>query len=182
MNSEPSEQSQKSVSARRRLFQILAVGGTAAVVLPTKWVKPVVDAVIVPAHAAGSVVRVSGIYGNSGGVLLGSASVLDRFTGMLMSSAQANNIQSCANTVCISFDIPANGNTVQIWALNVPGTTNIQANNTLDNVTVGQLAFSGMYADSVYLRGTITATPNALCSSGTFTFPRVSAACNSAPT
>jgi hypothetical protein len=54
MKTPHSEKSEKTVSARRRLFQIMVVGGTAAIVLPEKWVKPVVDAVIVPAHADGS--------------------------------------------------------------------------------------------------------------------------------
>lgn len=39
---------------RRRLLKALVIGGTAAAVLPEKWVKPVVDTVIVPAHAQGS--------------------------------------------------------------------------------------------------------------------------------
>ncbi len=180
-----SPSSEKTVSARRRLFQIMAVGGTAAIVLPEKWVKPVIDAVIVPAHAAGSVVRTAGIYGNSGvGVGSNSASVLDRFAGMFMSSAHAAT-STCANTPCISFDIPAASQTpvrVSIWALDTPGSTFINPNNTLDPVTVGQLKFSNLSLSVVdqVLTGRIDA--NTVCVSGTFSFPRVSNVCSSAPT
>ncbi|MBK9441813.1 MAG: hypothetical protein IPN53_11080 [Comamonadaceae bacterium] len=181
------DKSEKAVSARRRLFQIMAVGGTAAIVLPEKWVKPVVDAVIVPAHAAGSVARASGIYGNSGGsaMVVSKANVFERFAGMLMSSAHAD-VLSCSDpgSGCISFDIPAFPQTlVQIYALGLTGSTQILTNNTLENKTVGALTFSNMSisASPDRLNGTITAGPNALCTSGSFSFPRVSNVCSSSP-
>ena len=38
---------------RRKVMKILLIGGVAtAVMLPGKWTKPIVNAVIVPAHAA----------------------------------------------------------------------------------------------------------------------------------
>ena len=150
MSTEPSEKSEKSVSARRRLFQILAVGGTAAVVLPAKWVKPVVDAVIVPAHAAGSVVgRVGGIYGN-GGVQTtqntNRASALERFAGMIIGSAHAAAVPLIAcgsltnpNTVCISFSIPsAPGTSVTVVTSNQGSSSvpQIYPNNNLPTVSV----------------------------------------------
>lgn len=39
---------------RRRLLKTLILGGAVTAVLPEKWIKPVVDTVIVPAHAQGS--------------------------------------------------------------------------------------------------------------------------------
>ena len=170
MDTEPSEKSQKSVSARRRLFQILAVGGTAAVVLPAKWVKPVVDAVIVPAHAAGSVVgRVGGIYGN-GGVQTtqntNSASALDRFAGMIIGSAHAAVLPlTCGsltdpNSVCISFSIPsAPGTNVTVVTSNQGSSSvpQIYPNNTIDNVSVGNLSFTGLtYTPGLNVSGNVS--------------------------
>ncbi len=44
----------KTLSARRKLLKSLVAGGGAAVTansLPDKWAKPVVDSVLLPAHA-----------------------------------------------------------------------------------------------------------------------------------
>jgi hypothetical protein len=40
-------------ATRRRVLEILTVGGlTVTILLPSRWIKPVVESVIVPAHAA----------------------------------------------------------------------------------------------------------------------------------
>jgi hypothetical protein len=179
MNTQDSEKSQKVVSARRRLFQIMAVGGTAAVVLPEKWVKPVVDALIVPAHAAGSVVRVQGIYGNSGPLQTvdsGRGNVLERFAGAFMGSAHAAaaELPSCQlanpNNTCIAFDIASlPSTTVQVFADGNSNTATIYPNNFISNVTVGGLAFTNLRATTTNLLGTI-GSPN--CVSEEFSFPR----------
>jgi hypothetical protein len=40
---------------RRRVLEILGVGGlTVTIVLPSRWIKPVVESVVVPAHAQAS--------------------------------------------------------------------------------------------------------------------------------
>jgi len=47
----------KASSARRKLLKSLAAGGgvwTTSKVLPDRWHKPVVDSIILPAHAGGS--------------------------------------------------------------------------------------------------------------------------------
>jgi hypothetical protein len=45
---------------RRRVLEILTVGGlTVTIFLPSKWIKPVVESVIVPAHAQASPLRVN---------------------------------------------------------------------------------------------------------------------------
>jgi hypothetical protein len=177
MNTQDSEKSQKVVSARRRLFQIMAVGGTAAVVLPEKWVKPVVDALIVPAHAAGSVVRVQGIYGNSGPLQTvdsGRGNVLERFAGAFMGSAHAAELPpspcGLANSTCIAFDIAGlPSTTVQVFADGNSNTATIYPNNFISNVTVGGLAFTNLRATTTNLLGTI-GSPN--CVSEEFSFPR----------
>ena len=55
----PNHQAQKSPqsSSRRRILTALAAGTGAAVLLPEKWVKPIVDKVMVPAHAQATVVE-----------------------------------------------------------------------------------------------------------------------------
>ena len=48
---------EKTSPARRRLLKSLAAGGgvwTGSKVLPENWTRPVVDSVILPAHAGGS--------------------------------------------------------------------------------------------------------------------------------
>jgi hypothetical protein len=42
---------------RRRVLKIAGIGGAAAVtlILPSKWTKPIVESIVVPAHAAASV-------------------------------------------------------------------------------------------------------------------------------
>jgi hypothetical protein len=43
---------------RRRVLQSLGIGGAVlAIGLPTRWTRPVVESIIVPAHAAASPVR-----------------------------------------------------------------------------------------------------------------------------
>lgn len=44
----------KKEEARRRILKKMAVGGgivTASQVMPERWIKPVIDSVILPAHA-----------------------------------------------------------------------------------------------------------------------------------
>ena len=47
----------KKEAARRRILKKMAVGGgivTASQVMPERWTKPVIDSVILPAHARSS--------------------------------------------------------------------------------------------------------------------------------
>ena len=191
--SESSEKPDKSVSARRRLFQILAVGGTAAVVLPAKWVKPVVDAVIVPAHAAGSVVgRVGGIYGNGGLQTTQSTNRvggLERFAGMIIGSAHAAFPLNCGtltdpNSICISFSIPsAPGTSVTVVASNQGSSSvpQIYPNNTIDNVSVGDLSFTGLtYTPGLNVSGNVS-SPSCNNISQPFVFTSQLFACQISP-
>lgn len=48
---------QQPDSGRRRILKVITIGGvatTATLLLPSKWAKPVVQSVIVPAHAQAS--------------------------------------------------------------------------------------------------------------------------------
>lgn len=178
--------SEKTVSARRRLFQIMAVGGAAAVVLPEKWVKPVIDAVILPAHAAGSVVRVGGIFGNQGPLFVASnqGNVLDRFAGMLMGSAHAAIVlPSCGaeNTLCIAFEIAALPSTsVQVYVGGSLGSASISSGNAITDVTVNGLAFSNLIATTAAVSGNVTST-NPSCLTGPITLPKRTVLACSAP-
>ncbi len=45
----------KVAADRRTFLRVIAIGGVAtAVMLPSRWMKPIVNSVIVPAHAASS--------------------------------------------------------------------------------------------------------------------------------
>jgi hypothetical protein len=48
----------ESNTTRRRVLEILAVGGlTVTILIPSKWIKPIVETVFLPAHAAASPVN-----------------------------------------------------------------------------------------------------------------------------
>ncbi len=193
MSMQKPDSSEKTVSARRRLLQAFAVGGTAAVVLPEKWVKPVIDAVIVPAHASGSVVPIVGTYGNSGNPVMGnngSGNFLDRFAGMLIGSAYATgSLPACGlvatSNACISFAITAgSANNVSVLVNCPPNawdfmTVSRYPNNSIDDVTLPNsgYSFTNLVVNSIYLNGMVS-KPN--CASEAFSFPRASACTNPA--
>lgn len=148
---------------RRRLLQALAVGGVSAAVLPEKWVKPVIDAVIVPAHAAGSVVQINGIYSNQGFSLGSTSGYLERFAGFFISSAHAQTASwPHGNTQCVSFDFGNNPN-VAVAIIDgslMTGTTVVFPNNVVQDVTIGNFGFTGMTVTPTSLNG-LVAYPNA---------------------
>jgi hypothetical protein len=41
-------------TTRRRVLKILVGGVTVAILIPSKWIKPIVESVVVPAHAQAS--------------------------------------------------------------------------------------------------------------------------------
>lgn len=142
---------------RRRLLQALAVGGVSAAALPEKWVKPVIDAVIVPAHAAGSVVQVTGIYSNEGLGLGSASSYLERFAGFLVPSAHAQSSGSFFGGNCVSFDFTNNPSvTVYLYQTNGSGysvETTVQPSNAVANVTIRSYVFSGLTVSPTRLDG-----------------------------
>jgi hypothetical protein len=187
MSTQNSEKPQATVSARRRLLQIMAVGGTAAVVLPEKWVKPVVDAVIVPAHAATSV-PISGIFGNHGTLAFadsGQGNFLERVAGMVVGSAHAastvpfcglevtlNNVQNVV--VDITFNILSNNLTNVIVDCYTSAAPGIAPVNTFSNVICNSLIFTSMSLTANTLSGTCVSSRQD-CGSGLFTLYRKNA-------
>lgn len=102
--------------SRRRLLSAIALGGGAAAVLPERWVKPVVDAVLLPAHAQATMVQNFGLYSNQNGNNVQgrlSTGLLDRMAGFLVGTAAAGaapgdctNPNTLPNTFCVSLDVP----------------------------------------------------------------------------
>ncbi|MGM0553979.1 MAG: twin-arginine translocation signal domain-containing protein [Pseudomonadota bacterium] len=54
-HSKPENNTRKAApDSRRRLLKLLGLGGAAAVIMPERWSKPIIDSVILPAHAQGT--------------------------------------------------------------------------------------------------------------------------------
>lgn len=89
--------------ARRRLIKSLAAGGAigAAVTLPEKWAKPVIDAVIVPLHAQTSPVPINPIL--LAGIWTGSWT--DTVLGTSGSATMTVTVDTGAQTFQISLDL-----------------------------------------------------------------------------
>lgn len=122
-----SEGVEKVQVSRRRLLSAIALGGGAAAVLPERWIKPVVDAIVLPAHAQATVGQNFGMYSSqNGGNIQGqrsmpSGSFLDRMAGFLVGTAAASGLaggcshaNTLPNTFCVSFDVPQAGANVEI--------------------------------------------------------------------
>lgn len=178
MNAKTQKPEHDIAPGRRRLLKTLAVGGAAAVALPGKWVKPVIDMVIVPAHAQGSFANINGLFINQNSplwTLNRPGALLERFADLLVGSAHAGT-SSCNlnNSACIAFEI--NRPNVFISLLGpVPlnpamGATQIFANNVIQDVVIDGREFSNMYASPSAIAGTVN-IPNVTCSEA-FLLPR----------
>lgn len=91
------EDNEKPISAgRRRLLGTLAAGGAAAVLLPEKWTRPVIDRILVPAHAQ-QVSRVTVLYFTNREQLGQSQSgnLFERIADVLIPPAHAIPANSC---------------------------------------------------------------------------------------
>lgn len=89
--------------ARRRLLKTLAAGGVAGAALPAQWTKPVIEAVILPAHAQATSGTVVG--GGGGGGAPGPAptgSVGESILNFFVSPAQAGSCVSMGYCIQIS--------------------------------------------------------------------------------
>lgn len=144
---------------RRRLLKVLALGGVSAAVVPEKWVRPVIDAVIVPAHAQGSIVRINGIYSN-GGDPIGSApgSFMERLANLIIPAAHALPPGPFGGD-CVTFDCTGNP-VANVIIVRSPGTTfsettEIRANNTLADVNVAGYQFFELSVSASSLRGKV---------------------------
>lgn len=149
-------------SGRRRLLQALALGGASAAVLPEKWVRPVIDAVIVPAHAQGSIVHINGIYSNvQNGIGAVPGSFMERLANFVVPSAHAQAGNPFANLEQVHFDCRANPN-VQVRYYNSYSSlcetmpTTIFANNVIQDVKVGTYTFFNLLASPSTLTGQVS--------------------------
>ena len=169
-----------TTNGRRRLLKMLAAGGVASVALPEKWVKPVVDAVIVPAHAQGSIFVINGIFTNQP-ITVGSfnpGTLMDRFAGLFISSANAA-LPACQldNTLCVAFDCTATPNVaVYLSTLSQCGiasstSTTIFPNNAIADVSIDNYNFTNLVASSSAISGVVSNSNPNVCSTSVFTLP-----------
>lgn len=144
--------------SRRTLLKSIAAGGGAVVAgktLPDTWKKPVIDSVMLPAHAQTSGEDFSGLYSTQNAFLrpvnrTGSGSPVrvakglgERLVGWLVPAAHAGHVLDaiCFNEYNLVFEIPPGGGTrtVQICVdtsqSRTSATTSITGNN-LSNVTI----------------------------------------------
>ena len=166
-------------TSRRRLLKAIALGGAASVGLPEKWVNPIIDAVIVPAHAQGSITVINGIYTNQPApvVTFNPGNLMDRFAGLLISSAHAE-ITTCAlgNVECLALDFSNNPN-VAIYYRNgsVEGIhTTAYPNNSVANFTVGGHSFTNLVVSSLQLTGNISCSVDNATITSSFVLPKAS--------
>jgi hypothetical protein len=100
---------------RRLLIKSLAAGGATVAFLPEKWTKPVIDRILVPAHAQGSLGSLYGIYTNEGN-RFGSNDqphgLFERLANMLIPAAHAAPLNVSCNSLCIAFDVRANNSVI----------------------------------------------------------------------
>ena len=75
---------------RRKLLQIIGISSVAVAAVPSKWSKPVIDAVVLPAHAQTSCTTDTVV----GGPLLGSGSATCQAACEVEATAQ--NAQLCS--------------------------------------------------------------------------------------
>lgn len=81
---------------RRKLITAIGIGSIASLAAPSKWSKPIVDAVILPAHAQTSMMCVTDT--TVGGPLVGNASGATTCQAACEAEATAQSAQLCAVT------------------------------------------------------------------------------------
>ena len=80
-------------TSRRKLLATLGVGTVAAVTLPSKWKKPMVDAIVLPAHAQTSATCMTDV--TVGGPLLGNPTGAATCQAACEAEATAQSAQLC---------------------------------------------------------------------------------------
>ena len=145
--------------SRRRLLSAIALGGGAAAVLPERWVKPVVDAVLLPAHAQATMVQNFGLYSNQNGNNVQgrlSTGLLDRVAGFLVGTAAAavppgdcSNPNTLPNLFCVSFDVPEVGTNVAIAFYDGDQNQFLTGTGTLADVNeIGDVIIGGLFPNA----------------------------------
>ena len=82
-------------AGRRKLITAIGIGSVASLAAPTKWTKPVIDAVILPAHAQTSMCVTDTTIG---GPLIGNPSGATSCQAACEAEALAQNAQLCLVT------------------------------------------------------------------------------------
>jgi hypothetical protein len=83
-------------AGRRKLITAIGIGSIASLVAPSKWSKPIVDAVILPAHTQTSMMCVTDT--TVGGPLIGNASGATSCQAACEAEATAQSARLCAVT------------------------------------------------------------------------------------
>ena len=166
---------------RRLLLKSLAAGGAAAAFLPDKWTKPVIDRILVPAHAQGSP-GLYGIYTNNGSGRLFTSNfqpgMFERLANMIIPVANAgeNGLMSC-NSLCIAMDVKTN-NSVIGYVAGSQGISSFDPDTrSIANIfvnTCGSYSLSNcmINVDGSELTGYIAASKNNDCYAGYFSLER----------
>ena len=148
---------------RRRLLKTLAVGGATAALLPEKWVTPVIDKILVPAHAQTSVVNpFVGIYSNNGpqvGFGYNPSNLFERLADALIPSAHAALSIQCPDH-CVAFQVFENA-TVNVWVDGPLDTT------TIDPIS-GAITDANGFTDCVVQGTQLTGLNNLICEGAFF--------------
>lgn len=99
---------------RRKLITAIGIGSIASLAAPSKWSKPIVDAVILPAHAQTSMMCVTDT--TVGGPLVGNASGATTCQAACEAEATAQSAQLCA----VTETLDSGGETICGCGLDLP--------------------------------------------------------------
>ncbi len=82
-------------TSRRKLLTVIGVGSVASIAVPSKWSKPIVDSVLLPAHAQTSMCVTDSTVG---GPLVGNASGATTCQAACEAEATSQSAQLCLVT------------------------------------------------------------------------------------
>lgn len=165
---------------RRLLLKSLAAGGAAAAFLPDKWTKPVIDRILVPAHAQGSF-SLYGIYTNDGSGFGSNyqPGMFERLANMIIPLANAGDpgLSPCSD-LCIALNVMTN-NSVIGYVAGAQGVSNFDPfTRVVNNFTINGCSSSYLLSNCVInsggtvLTGYIAPLSNTLCNGGNFSLNR----------
>lgn len=84
------------LAGRRKLLTAIGVGSVTSLAVPTNWSKPIIDSMMLPAHAQTSILCVTDV--TAGGPLLGNASGATSCQAACEAEATSQNAQLCLVT------------------------------------------------------------------------------------
>ena len=109
----------KSIESRRKLLKSIAAGSGAIVAgksLPDSWSRPMVDSVVLPAHAMTSLTESSGPAGDIQNAKLETDSLFAKAVDSLVPEAQANGTTIDDSQVCVTQTSATRGN-FEAWVV-----------------------------------------------------------------